>query len=394
MSEKKIVVPALPESVSEAIVIKWYKKEGDLLTQDDVIVDLETDKIVLEIPASEAGVLSKIVVKEGDTVKAGEVLALISESKAVDAPVISQQENNKQSTHLESKLVIEKQTAPVKQELKPNYWFDNPYTPSQRRHLSRQGLPVETRDVEQAIMQENLPVKKGHRSEKRIPMTRLRQRIAERLLETREASVMLTLFHEVNMQTILNLQQKYGQQFAEKHGVELNLMPFYLKAVVEALKRFPELNASIDDEEIVYHNYFDIGISLTTPRGAVTPILHDVDMKNMAELEKSIQRYKQKAFDGKLTVEELTGGTFTISNNAVDKGLVTTPMIHLPQCAILGFHAIQERVIVQNSEMTIAPMMQLALSYDNRIIDTQDASVFLMTVKNMLEEPARLLLDI
>ncbi|BBU98507.1 MULTISPECIES: 2-oxoglutarate dehydrogenase complex dihydrolipoyllysine-residue succinyltransferase [Providencia] len=403
MSSVEILVPDLPESVADATVATWHKKPGDSVQRDEVLVEIETDKVVLEVPASEAGVLEAIVEDEGATVLSKQLLGRIrlGDSTGIPAEVKEAQESTP----------AQRQTASLETE------SNDALTPAIRRLIAEHDLnPADIKgtgvggrltreDVEKhlAANKSATPAAKApeapqaplaHRSEKRVPMTRLRKRIAERLLEAKNTTAMLTTFNEVNMQPIKDLRKQYGEVFEKRHGVRLGFMSFYVKAAVEALKRYPEVNASIDGDDVVYHNYFDISIAVSTPRGLVTPVLRDVDAMSMADIEKKIKELAVKGRDGKLTVEDLSGGNFTITNGGVFGSLMSTPIINPPQSAILGMHAIKDRPMAVNGKVEILPMMYLALSYDHRLIDGSESVGFLVAIKDMLEDPTRLLLDV
>ncbi|MEY0978756.1 2-oxoglutarate dehydrogenase complex dihydrolipoyllysine-residue succinyltransferase [Providencia rettgeri] len=403
MSSVEILVPDLPESVADATVATWHKKPGDSVQRDEVLVEIETDKVVLEVPASEAGVLEAIVEDEGATVLSKQLLGRIrlGDSTGIPAEVKEAQESTP----------AQRQTASLETE------SNDALTPAIRRLIAEHDLnPADIKgtgvggrltreDVEKhlAANKSATPAAKApeapqaplaHRSEKRVPMTRLRKRIAERLLEAKNTTAMLTTFNEVNMQPIKDLRKQYGEVFEKRHGVRLGFMSFYVKAAVEALKRCPEVNASIDGDDVVYHNYFDISIAVSTPRGLVTPVLRDVDAMSMADIEKKIKELAVKGRDGKLTVEDLSGGNFTITNGGVFGSLMSTPIINPPQSAILGMHAIKDRPMAVNGKVEILPMMYLALSYDHRLIDGSESVGFLVAIKDMLEDPTRLLLDV
>lgn len=412
MSSIDILVPELPESVADAIVAVWHKKAGDSVQRDEIIVEIETDKVVLEVPASEAGIIESVLEEEGVTVNSRQLLGRMRPADLSGKP-----------------LPENKPTAPVvAAQASANSLSEgnNAIGPAVRRLLNEHGLKAEEiktdssdgrisredvdrhlanllqPDTEQAE-QYAVPVtstkvetwiRQAHRSEKRVPMTRLRKRIAERLLDAKNNTAMLTTFNEVNMKPVADLREQYRDAFEKRHGVRLGYMSFYVKAVLEALKRYPEINASIDGEDVIYHNYFDISIAVSTPRGLVTPVIRDVDALGMADIEKGIKELAVKGRNGKLTVEDLTGGNFTITNGGVFGSLMSTPIINPPQSAILGMHAINERPMAVNGQVVILPMMYLALSYDHRIIDGKEAVSFLVTIKEMLEDPTRLLLDV
>jgi len=394
----EIKVPVLPESVADATIATWHVKTGEAVTRDQVLVDIETDKVVLEVVAQADGVMGEIVHAEGATVLAEQVIGhLNAGATAAAAPAAA--------------------AAPVA--AAPAAESDDVLTPSVRRLIAEKGLDaskiqgsgkngrVTKEDVEKflagapaapaaAAKPAAAPaaVVTGDRSQKRVPMTRLRKTIANRLLEAKNSTAMLTTFNEINMKPIMDLRKQYGEVFEKRHGIRLGFMSFYVKAVTEALKRFPEVNASIDGDDIVYHNYFDVSIAVSTPRGLVTPVLRDCDKMNLAEIEKAIKELALKGRDGKLSIEDLTGGNFTITNGGVFGSLMSTPIINPPQTAILGMHKIQDRVMVVDGKMEILPMMYLALSYDHRLIDGKESVGFLVTVKELLEDPTRILLDI
>lgn len=407
MSSVDILVPDLPESVADAAVATWHKKPGDAVNRDEVLVEIETDKVVLEVPASEAGFLDAILEDEGATVISRQLLGRIRPGDSSGKPT-GEKTQSKEATP------AQRATASLEEE------NNDSLSPAIRRLIAEHDLDAAaikgsgvggriTREDVEAYLASNKKADKpaavsapeaapqpalSGRSEKRVPMTRLRKRVAERLLEAKNSTAMLTTFNEINMQPIMDLRKQYGEAFEKRHGVRLGFMSFYIKAVVEALKRFPEVNASIDGSDVVYHNYFDISIAVSTPRGLVTPVLRDVDTMGMADIEKKIKELAVKGRDGKLTVEELTGGNFTITNGGVFGSLMSTPIINPPQSAILGMHAIKDRPMAVNGQVVIQPMMYLALSYDHRLIDGRESVGYLVTVKEMLEDPARLLLDV
>ncbi|MRS19114.1 2-oxoglutarate dehydrogenase complex dihydrolipoyllysine-residue succinyltransferase [Enterobacteriaceae bacterium RIT692] len=408
MSSVEILVPDLPESVADATVATWHKKPGDSVSRDEVLVEIETDKVVLEVPASADGILEAVLEDEGATVTSRQILGRLKEGNSGGKETAAKAES-KESTP------AQRQTASLEEE------SNDALSPAVRRLIAENNLDASqikgtgvggrlTReDVEKHLAKKADGGKAApapaaaaaapqaavaNRSEKRVPMTRLRKRVAERLLEAKNSTAMLTTFNEINMKPIMDLRKQYGDAFEKRHGVRLGFMSFYIKAVVEALKRFPEVNASIDGEDVVYHNYFDVSIAVSTPRGLVTPVLKDVDALSMADIEKKIKELAVKGRDGKLTVEELTGGNFTITNGGVFGSLMSTPIINPPQSAILGMHAIKDRPMAVNGQVVILPMMYLALSYDHRLIDGRESVGYLVAVKEMLEDPARLLLDV
>lgn len=393
----EIKVPVLPESVADATIATWHVKTGEAVSRDQVLVDIETDKVVLEVVAQADGVMGDIIHAEGATVLAEQVIGHLN-AGATAAPATAAA------------------AAPVAA-VETSTDADDVLTPSVRRLIAEKGLDaskiqgsgkngrVTKEDVEKFLTAAPAPAAKaapvaapvalaGDRSQKRVPMTRLRKTIANRLLEAKNSTAMLTTFNEVNMKPIMDLRKQYQDVFEKKHGIRLGFMSFYVKAVTEALKRYPEVNAAIDGDDIVYHNYFDVSIAVSTPRGLVTPVLRDCDKMNLAEIEKAIKDLAIKGRDGKLSMDDLTGGNFTITNGGVFGSLMSTPIINPPQSAILGMHKIQDRVMVVDGKMEILPMMYLALSYDHRIIDGKESVGFLVTVKELLEDPTRILLDI
>ncbi len=383
----EIKVPQLPESVSEATLLNWNKKPGDFIKREENLIDLETDKVVLELPAPDDGALVEIVCKSGETVKSGQVIAYIDNS--VKASVVDIKSDTK--TEKPNK---ETNTAPVNDKITPTAMpAANKIAADNAIELS--SIPGTGRDGR--ILKEdvlNSMKGRGSRIEERVPMTRLRKRIAERLLESQQNNAILTTFNEVNMKPIMDLRAKYKELFEKKHGIKLGFMSFFVKAAVHALKQFPVINASIDGDDIVYHGYFDIGIAVSSPRGLVVPILRNVENMSISDIELKIADFGKRAKDGKLELDELTGGTFSITNGGTFGSMMSTPIINPPQAAILGMHAIKERVIVENGQIVIRPMMYLALSYDHRLIDGKEAVSSLVTIKETLEDPARFLLDL
>ncbi|MEX4157760.1 2-oxoglutarate dehydrogenase complex dihydrolipoyllysine-residue succinyltransferase [Haemophilus influenzae] len=406
----KILVPDLPESVADATVATWHKKLGDTVKRDEVIVEIETDKVVLEVPALSDGVLAEVVQAEGETVVSKQLLGKISTAQEGDVSSATLKATNeptpsdRQNAAIENSHNHNADHSPAIRRLLAEYDLQADQIQGSgvggrltREDIEREIAKRQAQQVKQeAATEQNTisTVAYSARSEKRVPMTRLRKRIAERLLEAKNSTAMLTTFNEVDMQPIMTLRKTYGEKFEKQHSVRLGFMSFYIKAVVEALKRYPEVNASIDGDDVVYHNYFDISIAVSTPRGLVTPVLRDCDKLSMAEIEKQIKALAEKGRDGKLTVEDLTGGNFTITNGGVFGSLMSTPIINPPQSAILGMHAIKERPIALNGQVVIRPMMYLALSYDHRLIDGRESVGFLVTIKELLEDPTRLLLEI
>ncbi len=389
----EIRVPQLPESVSEATLLLWHKKQGEFVHREDNLIDLETDKVVLELPAPENGALVEIVGKEGDIVKSGQLIAYLdtdvkddSLAKGVSNPVV------------ESKNVVleSKPDASLAMPAAVKIAADNGIDLTQISGSGRSGrilkedvLGVSTT----AGSLENLSTA-GFRLEERVPMSRLRKKVAERLLESQQTNAILTTFNEVNMQPIMDIRVKYKDIFEKKHGVKLGFMSFFVKAVVHALKIYPVVNASIDGDDIVYHGYFDIGIAVSSPRGLVVPILRNTESMSIADIELAIVEFAKRAREGKLNLEDLTGGTFSITNGGTFGSMMSTPIINPPQAAILGMHATKDRAVVENGAIVIRPMMYLALSYDHRLIDGRDAVSALVLIKEALEDPTRLLLDL
>lgn len=402
MSSVDILVPDLPESVADATVATWHKKPGDSVKRDEVLVEIETDKVVLEVPASADGILDSVLEEEGSTVTSRQILGRLKEGNSAGKEISAKTESKESTPAQRQQASLEEQN-------------NDTLSPAIRRLLAEHSLDasvikgsgvggrITREDVEKHLAQAQAkqpataaaPVTPlAGRSEKRVPMTRLRKRVAERLLEAKNSTAMLTTFNEVNMKPIMDLRKQYGDAFEKRHGVRLGFMSFYIKAVVEALKRYPEVNASIDGDDVVYHNYFDVSIAVSTPRGLVTPVLRDVDTLGMADIEKRIKELAIKGRDGKLTVEELTGGNFTITNGGVFGSLMSTPIINPPQSAILGMHAIKDRPMAVDGKVEILPMMYLALSYDHRLIDGRESVGYLVAIKELLEDPTRLLLDV
>ncbi|KIE22366.1 dihydrolipoamide succinyltransferase [Vibrio sinaloensis] len=399
----EILVPDLPESVADATVATWHKQPGDTVERDEVLVDIETDKVVLEVPAPEAGVLEAIIEEEGATVLSKQLIAKLKPGAVAGEPTTDTTESTEASPDKRHKASLTEES-------------NDALSPAVRRLLAEHSLEasqvkgtgvggrITREDIEAYIANAKAAPKAedpaaveapaAARSQKRVPMTRLRKTVANRLLEAKNNTAMLTTFNEVNMKPIMDLRKQYKDQFEERHGIRLGFMSFYVKAVTEALKRYPEVNASIDGDDIVYHNYFDISMAVSTPRGLVTPVLKDCDTLGFADIEKGIKELAIKGRDGKLTVDELMGGNFTITNGGVFGSLMSTPIINPPQSAILGMHKIQERPMAVDGKVEILPMMYLALSYDHRLIDGRESVGFLVTIKELLEDPARLLLDV
>lgn len=397
----EVKVPVLPESVADATVAAWHKKVGDKVTRDENLVDLETDKVVLEVPAPADGILTDIMFQVGDTVGSGQLLAKIAEGAVVaSAPAKEENTVNQEPISLNE----DKSTSPVVRRM----MAENDLQPGQIEGTGKEGRITKedviayiesnreksAKPAEVKKEQPNAVVSMGPREERRVPMTRLRAKIAERLLQAQHNAAMLTTFNEVNLKAVMEMRAQYKDSFEKKHGVKLGFMSFFTKAVVESLKRFPEVNASIDGQDVVYHGFYDIGIAVSTERGLVVPVIRDADQMSMAEIELAINDAATKARLGKLSMEEMQGGTFTITNGGVFGSLLATPIINPPQTGILGMHKIEDRPIVEKGQIVIRPMMYVALSYDHRLIDGRDSVQFLVSVKELLEDPARLLLNV
>lgn len=387
----EIKVPMLPESVADATVLTWHKKVGDAVKDGENLVDLETDKVVLEVPAPMNGVLQSILKDIGATVTANEVLAKLTEGTAAGV-------GKGAAVGKEAPAAIG-----AKVDLSPavrrivsaeNIATDSIQGSGKGGRITREDLSKGPGHVAAPAATTVVTMDGGDRTEKRVPMSRLRSRIAERLIAAQHNTATLTTFNEINLQAVMDLRQRYKDQFEKAHDIRLGFMSFFTKAVVEALKRFPDVNASIDGDDIIYHGYYDIGIAVSSPRGLVVPVIRNADQMSLAQIEKAISEYAAKAQAAKLTVEEMTGGTFTITNGGVFGSLLATPILNPPQSAILGMHKIQQRPVVENGQIVIRPMMYVALSYDHRIIDGKESVTFLTTIKDFLEDPSRLLLDI
>jgi len=415
----EVKVPQLSESVAEATLVNWHKNVGDAVVRDENLIDIETDKVVLELPAPDAGVLVEVLKGNGDTVISGELIARIdSDAKATAAPA-DRKPASAEPLPTAPDVIGTRPSAPV---------IAASMGPAARKALAEKGIDASaiqgsgpggriTKADVQAVgtpksvpdpvppastFSAKLPQPPGiaadaiiaDRPQQRVPMSRLRARVAERLLQSQSTNAILTTFNEVNMAPVMELRKKYQEKFEKEHGVRLGFMSFFVKAVVAALKKFPILNASVDGNDIVYHGYFDIGIAVGSPRGLVVPILRDADSMSLAQIEKKIAEFGAKAKDGKLSLEELTGGTFSISNGGVFGSMLSTPIINPPQSAILGIHATKDRAVVENGQIVIRPINYLAMSYDHRIIDGREAVLGLVTMKEAIEDPARLLLDV
>ena len=400
----KIKAPTFPESVADGTIANWVKKEGDNVSQDDVIAEIETDKVVLEVIAQSDGTISKIIKDEGEIVQSAEVIGEFDESGE------SSKAKEKTSENVEDKKEPEK-----KIEIKPvkNKQSTNKIGPAAKKIIAEENIDsddikpsgkgnrITKADVINHLDAENQEEIiftsssiNEDRPEKRVPMSRLRSTIAKRLVSVKQETAMLTTFNEVDMMPIKELRSKYGSEFEKEHGVKLGFMGFFVIAVVQALKKFPVVNASIDGDDIVYHGFQDIGVAVSTERGLVVPVIKDADTKSLPEIEKSILEYSDKARNGKLSIDEMQGGTFTISNGGIFGSLLSTPILNAPQTAILGMHAIQDRPVAINGEVAIRPMMYLAMSYDHRLLDGKEAVTFLVSIKEQLESPERLLLNL
>ena len=389
-----VKVPMLSESVSEGTLLEWKKKVGEAVARDEILIDIETDKVVLEVPSPQAGVLVEIVAQDGETVVADQVLARIdtAATAAAEAPAAAPAE----AAPAAAPAALPNNAAmPAAAKLAAETGVDvNALQGSGRdgRVLKEDVQNAAAKPAAAAAPAVALPA--GARPEERVPMSRLRARVAERLLDSQQENAILTTFNEVNMKPIMDLRAKYKEKFEKEHGVKLGFMSFFVKAAVAALKKYPVVNASVDGKDIVYHGYFDIGIAIGSPRGLVVPILRDADQMSIADIEQAIVDYAKKAKDGKIAIEDLTGGTFSITNGGTFGSMMSTPIINPPQSAILGMHATKERAVVENGQVVVRPMMYLALSYDHRIIDGREAVLTLVAIKDALEDPARLLLDL
>lgn len=391
----EVNVPVFAESITEGTLLTWHKKAGEAVARDEVLVEIETDKVVLEVPAPQAGVLVEIIVNEGDTVESQQVLAKIdTEATAAAAAPAAQAPATEAAPAAPASNAQAGVAMPAAAKLAAEKGVDVASVQGSGRDgrvlkEDVQNAPATARAAAPAA-----PIPAGARPEERVPMSRLRARVAERLLQSQAENAILTTFNEVNMKPVMDLRAKYKEKFEKEHGVKLGFMSFFVKAAVAALKKFPVVNASVDGKDIVYHGYFDIGIAIGSPRGLVVPILRDADQMSIAEIEKAIVDYAVKAKDGKIAIEDLTGGTFSITNGGTFGSMMSTPIINPPQSAILGMHATKERAVVENGQVVVRPMMYLALSYDHRIIDGREAVLTLVTIKDLLEDPARLLLDL
>jgi 2-oxoglutarate dehydrogenase E2 component (dihydrolipoamide succinyltransferase) len=416
----EVKVPQLSESVAEATLLQWHKKVGEAVARDENLIDVETDKVVLELPAPVAGVIASLVKGDGSTVVSGEVIAMIDTEAvagAVAAAPVAAAAPAATPAAAPAQAALAGAASSIAMPAAAKMMVESGLSPAQVGGTGRDGritkgdviaaqksapaaspaaIPtgVPTGGLPQVKPPINLEAILEGRPEQRVPMSRLRQRVAERLLQSQATNAILTTFNEVNMQPVMDLRKRYQDRFEKEHGVRLGFMSFFVKAAVHALKKYPVVNASIDGNDIVYHGYFDVGVAVGSPRGLVVPILRDADQLSFAQTEKKIAEFGKRATDGKLGLEELTGGTFSISNGGVFGSMLSTPIINPPQSAILGVHATKERAVVENGQIVIRPMNYLALSYDHRIIDGREAVLFLVAIKDALEDPARLLIDV
>lgn len=392
----EVKVPMLSESVSEGTLMQWKKQIGEAVGRDEILIDIETDKVVLEVPAPQAGVLVEIVAQDGETVTADQVLARIDTAAgAAEAPAAAPAAEAAPAPAAAPAASAGGVAAmPAAAKLAAEKGVDVNSLQGSGRDGRVLKEDVQNAASAPAAAAPAVAVPAGARPEQRVPMSRLRARVAERLLASQQENAILTTFNEVNMKPVMDLRNKYKEKFEKEHGVKLGFMSFFVKAAVAALKKYPIVNASVDGKDIVYHGYFDIGIAIGSPRGLVVPILRDADQMSIANIEKAIMDYAVKAKDGKIAIEDLTGGTFSITNGGTFGSMMSTPIINPPQSAILGMHATKERAVVENGQVVVRPMMYLALSYDHRIIDGREAVLTLVTIKDLLEDPARLLLDL
>ncbi|MEX2150733.1 MAG: 2-oxoglutarate dehydrogenase complex dihydrolipoyllysine-residue succinyltransferase [Steroidobacteraceae bacterium] len=401
----EVRVPQLPESVADATLVTWHKQAGDTVTRDENLADLETDKVVLEVPAPVAGVIKSLDQDAGATVTSGELLAVIDEQAAAAAKPAPKAESKRAP---EPKKSVRAPAAAAK-EAPPAARDDGggKLSPAARRlveenRLSADEIAGSGRDgrITKADVAQHLEggtparAQAGSRQDQRVPMSRLRARIAQRLVEAQATQALLTTFNDIDMQALMALRGRYKEPFEQRHGVRLGFMSFFVKACIEALHRFPVVNASVEGSDIVYHEYYDIGVAVSTDRGLIVPVLRDADRKGFAEIEKAVTGFAERARSGRITIDELTGGTFSITNGGVFGSLLSTPIVNAPQSAILGMHRIQQRPVAVGDQVVVRPMMYVALTYDHRIIDGREAVQFLVAVKEALEDPARLLLQV
>jgi 2-oxoglutarate dehydrogenase E2 component (dihydrolipoamide succinyltransferase) len=409
----EVKVPQLSESVAEATLLTWHKKAGEAVSRDENLIDVETDKVVLELPAPDGGVLVEIIKGDGGTVVSGEVIAKIdTAATAGAAPAKAAAPASASTPAAASVSAVPAASSAVAMPSAAKMMADQGINPANVAGTGRDGRILKGDVIaaasapaasaaapapKPALAEVKAPVNMqflGERPEQRVPMSRLRARVAERLLQSQSTNAILTTFNEVNMQPVMNLRKQYGEKFEKEHGVKLGFMSFFVKAAVYALKKYPVVNASVDGNDIVYHGYFDVGIAVGSPRGLVVPILRDADQKSFAQIEKDIAAFGAKAKEGKLSLEDLTGGTFSISNGGIFGSMLSTPIINPPQSAILGVHATKERAVVENGQIVIRPMNYLAMSYDHRIIDGREAVLALVAMKEAMEDPQRILLEL
>ena len=416
----EIKVPTLPESIADALIVTWHKQEGDAVSRDEVLVDIETDKVVLEVPAAEDGVMGKIIEPEGTTVAAHQVIGSIEAGSAAapaavqTAPQEASADSSVSENDSEAHDGTAGQTSPSVRKLLEQHGLSASQVKGSGKngriskedveaHVAGSGAAAPAKTAAAAVVSavssspasaEAPSMPQGERVEKRVPMTRLRARIAERLLSASQDTAMLTTFNEVDMSAFIALRNEYKAQFEKSHGIKLGFMSIFLKAATESLKRYPDINASIDGDDVVYHGYCDIGVAVSSERGLVVPVVRNTEFMSLADIERSIAAYAEKARDGKLSMDEMTGGTFTVSNGGVFGSLLSTPILNPPQSAILGMHATQDRPVAIDGEVVIRPMMYVALSYDHRIVDGKGAVGFLKTIKELVEDPARIVFDL
>ena len=394
----EIKVPALSESVAEATLLSWHKKIGESINRDENLIDIETDKVVLELPSPDDGVLIEVIKNDGDTVIAGEVIAKIDTEAKIKSGAKNANSNGQTSdTQISNTSEPEKVLMPAAAKIAREKNIDvNKIEGSGKagRITKEDIIKTDSNSTKEKSSVAGNAVVTGERGEQRVPMSRLRKRIAERLIESQSTAAILSTFNEVNMGPVIQLRKKYKEQFEKAHGVKLGFMSFFVKAALMALQKFPIINSSIDGDDIIYHSFYDIGIAVGSPRGLVVPVLRNVDSLSFANIEKQIFDFGKKANEGKLSIEELTGGTFSISNGGVFGSMLSTPIINPPQSAILGIHATKDRALVENGEIVVRPMNYLALSYDHRIIDGREAVLFLVAIKDALEDPSRMLLEL
>jgi 2-oxoglutarate dehydrogenase E2 component (dihydrolipoamide succinyltransferase) len=398
----EVKVPQLPESVTDATLVAWHKQPGEAVGRDENLVDLETDKVVLEVPAPASGVIKEIKVENGATVTSGQVLAILEEGAAAATPKPAAPQS--QAAAPEAKAAAAAKLAPSAKRMVEEHKLDAGQIAGSGRdgriskgdviqHMAgKEAAPA--KPAAKPAPAVKLPSPSGARTEQRVPMTRLRARIAERLVQAQSTAAMLTTFNEVDLTAVNEIRARYKDKFEKKHGVKLGFMSFFVKASIEALRRFPAVNASLDGNDIVYHEFYDIGVAVSTDRGLMVPVLRNAEMMSFAEIEGAVGAYAQKAREGSITLEELSGGTFTLTNGGVFGSLMSTPILNPPQVAILGMHKIQERPMVIDGEIKVRPMMYLALTYDHRIVDGRESVQFLVAIKEALEDPARLLLQL